>query len=131
AVHIRNAWNDETSQIASGSGIRLEIEVDLPQHASPALASATIRRADDLICLDTYTEVPVQPQTGRIGLDIERLDLAAGEYVFDVGLYGADWTRTYDYHFGAYPFTVVGAAAGAGMMAPPMTWRVDAKVAAR
>ena len=96
-----------------------------------AIASATVRRADDLICLDTYTDVPAQPSDGRITLDIERLDLAAGEYVFDVGLYSADWTRTYDYHFGAYPFSVTGRAAGAGMMAPPLAWRVGAEVASR
>lgn len=131
AVHIRNTWNEPCSQITSGAGIRLEMEVDIPPNARPALASATVRRADDLICLDTYTEVPTQPESGRIGLDIERLDLAAGEYVFDVGLYSADWSRTYDYHFGAYPFSVTGPAAGAGMMAPPMSWRVDAGVVTR
>ena len=131
AVHIRDAWNETSSQIASGGAVRLEMEVSIPQEALPALASATVRRTDDLICLDTYTEVAAQPSGGRIILDIERLDLAAGEYVFDVGLYSSDWTRTYDYHFGAYPFSVTGRAAGAGMMAPPLTWRVNAGVPAR
>ena len=131
AVHIRNAWNDASAEISSGASVRLEMDVDIPSHAAPALASATVRRADDLICLDTYTDVPAQPSDGRITLDIERLDLAAGEYVFDVGLYSADWTRTYDYHFGAYPFSVTGRAAGAGMMAPPLAWRVGAEVASR
>jgi len=130
-VHIRNAWNEPCSEIASGGSIRLEMEVDIPRPAAPALASATVRRVDDLICLDTYTEVASQPDDGRIRLDIERLDLAAGEYVFDVGLYNGDWTRTYDYHFGAYPFRVTGRAAGAGMMAPPMSWRVDAGMVTR
>ena len=131
AVHIRNAWNETCSEVSSGASVRLEMDVVIPQQAAPALASATVRRADDLICLDTYTEVPAQPSDGRITLDIERLDLAAGEYVFDVGLYSADWTRTYDYHFGAYPFSVTGRAAGAGMMAPPLAWRVGAGVVTR
>jgi len=131
AVHILNAWNDACSEIASGASVRLEMDVDIPAQAAPALASATVRRADDLICLDTYTEVPAQPSDGRITLDIERLDLAAGEYVFDVGLYSGDWHRTYDYHFGAYPFSVSGRAAGAGMMAPPLAWRVGAEAVTR
>ena len=131
AVHLRDAWNHACTTIASGAAIRVEMNVDLPAAAQPALASATVRRVDDLICLDTYTEVPVQPENGRITLDIERLDLAAGEYVFDVGLYSADWSRTYDYHFGVYPFSVTGRAAGAGMMAPPLSWHVDAGVVAR
>lgn len=131
AVHIRDAWNDACSEISSGASVRLEMEVDIPPQAAPALVSATVRRADDLICLDTYTEVPTQPSDGRISLDIERLDLAAGEYVFDVGLYSSDWARTYDYHFGAYPFSVTGRAAGAGMMAPPLAWRVGAGMVTR
>jgi len=131
AVHIRNEWNEACVEISSGSAVRLEMEVSIPAAAAPALTSATVRRADDMICLDTYTVVRVQPADGRITLDIERLDLAAGNYVFDVGLYSADWTRTYDYHFGAYPFAVTGRAAGAGMMAPPLSWKVDAGMVAR
>ncbi|HLW17479.1 MAG TPA: Wzt carbohydrate-binding domain-containing protein, partial [Actinomycetota bacterium] len=131
AVHIRNEWNEPSTEIPSGSVVRLEMEVSIPAPAAPAIVSATVRRADDMICLDTYTEVRAQPAGGRMTLDIERLDLAAGNYVFDVGLYSADWARTYDYHFGAYPFSVSGRAAGAGMMAPPLTWKAGAGVVAR
>jgi lipopolysaccharide transport system ATP-binding protein len=132
SVHIRNALNEPATSIVSGGGVRLDIEVDLPPGAMPAIASATVRRADDLICLDTYTDVTEQPDGGRISLEIERLDVAAGQYVFDVGLYASDWARTYDYHFGAYPFSVTGGRpAGAGMMAPPLSWRVGSRVGAR
>jgi len=131
AVRILNAWNEPCSTMESGSPVRLEMDVAIPDNAAPAIASATVRRADELICLDTYSEVRAQPQGGRVTLHIERLDLAAGEYVFDVGLYSGDWTRTYDYHFGAYPFSVTGRAAGAGMMAPPLSWSVGAGVSTR
>ena len=131
AVHILDGWKMPCTQIETGATIGLEIEVDIPARATPAIATATIRRSDDLICMDAYTDIPVPPEDGHISLEIERLDLAAGEYVFDVGLYGADWVRTYDYHFGAYPFSVVGRKGGAGMMAPPIVWRVGAGVRAR
>ena len=75
--------------------------------------------------------IKVVLESGGAGFLFERLDLAAGEYVFDVGLYSGDWTRTYDYHFGAYPFSVIGRAAGAGMMAPPLSWSVGAGVSTR
>jgi lipopolysaccharide transport system ATP-binding protein len=131
AVHIRNGLNEVCSDFAGGAAVRLDVEAIIPEQHLPAFVSATVRRADHLICLDTYTPVTDLPGGGRISLDIERLDLAAGEYVFDVGLYSADWTRTYDYHFGAYPFTITGHAAGAGMMAPPLSWHVDARTVAR
>jgi lipopolysaccharide transport system ATP-binding protein len=131
AVHIRNAWGEPSSQFVTGSPVQVELDATIPEGAAPAFVGATVRRADEMICLDTYTSVDAHPVEGRIRLDIERLDLAAGEYVLDVGLYSADWTRTYDYHFGAYPFTLTGRAAGAGMMAPPMSWRVDAGMMAR
>jgi len=131
AVHIRNGWKEPSTQIESGAAIGLEFELDIPARATPAIATATIRRSDDLICLDTYADIPVPPEDGRISLEIERLDVAAGEYVFDVGLYSADWERTYDYHFGAYPFSVIGRKGGAGMMAPPIAWRVGAGVRTR
>jgi lipopolysaccharide transport system ATP-binding protein len=131
AVHIRNGWKEPCTQIETGAAIGLDIEADISARSTPAIATATIRRSDDLICLDTYTEVRVPPEDGRISLEIERLDLAAGEYVFDVGLYSSDWNRTYDYHFGAYPFSITGPAARAGMLAPPIAWRVGAGVVVR
>jgi lipopolysaccharide transport system ATP-binding protein len=130
AVHIRDAWGDARSEHMSGAPIRVEIDVAIPNVAAPAFVGATVRRADEMICLDTYTPVDAHPEGGRIVLDIERLDLGAGEYVLDVGLYSADWTRTYDYHFGAYPFRLVGPASGAGIMAPPMSWH-DARAVVR
>jgi lipopolysaccharide transport system ATP-binding protein len=86
---------------------------------------ATLRRSDELICLDTYTTVEAGTGPARARLNIERLDIAAGEYLLDVGIYSADWNRTYDYHFGAYPLTVLGPEPGAGMMAPPLSWQVE------
>jgi lipopolysaccharide transport system ATP-binding protein len=130
AVQIRNAWGEPCSELPSGTQMRVEFDVVIPKTAMPAFMGTTIRRADDLICLDTIHALDEQPD-GRIVLDIERLDLAAGEYVLDVGIYSRDWTRTYDYHFGAYPFTVVGPQPRAGMMAPPLSWHTEVRTVAR
>jgi lipopolysaccharide transport system ATP-binding protein len=131
AVHIRNAWGEPTAELASGAQMRVEIDVVIPQETAPAFVGTTIRRADDLICLDAVHPIEGQPDGGRIILDIERLDLAAGEYALDVGIYSQDWTRTYDYHFGAYPFTIKGPPSRAGMMAPPLAWHSEVRTVAR
>jgi homopolymeric O-antigen transport system ATP-binding protein len=129
AMRIRNFWGEECSTFESGSAVRVEIDVTLPPDKNEAFVYATIRRADEIICLDTNTNISVQDGRGRVLLDIERLDLAAGEYVFDVGVYGTEW-GTYDYHYGAYPFSVTGSPAGAGVLAPPTLWRVEARAVA-
>jgi lipopolysaccharide transport system ATP-binding protein len=125
AVRVADAWGEDCVRFRSGSGVRLEIEYSIPERPDTAYVSATIRRADDLICFDASTAIDAREGRGRVRLDIERIDLARGEYVFDVGIYSHDWARTYDYHFGAYPFSVEGPAAGAGLMAPPSSWHAE------
>ena len=128
SVRILTAWDEPCARIDTGSPVRLQIDYSTP---SAGFISATIRRADEMICLDTVTTVPENDRHGRVILDVERLDLGGGEYVFDVGLYNQDWSETYDYHFGAYPFTVAGPSARAGLMAPPMQWRAHAEAVSR
>jgi lipopolysaccharide transport system ATP-binding protein len=131
AVRIADAWGHPSSTLVSGSPMRVEISLDIPQNVAPASVGATLRRTDGLICFDTSTRVDYSDDGGRLILEIERLDVAAGEYMLDVGLYSPDWTRTYDYHYGTYPITIVGAPPGAGVMAPPLSWHVDTKAVVR
>jgi lipopolysaccharide transport system ATP-binding protein len=125
AVRIRDAWGEPTVQLMTGAPMLVEIDVEVPDSAGAAFVGATLRRSDELICLDTYTTVEAGTGPARARLNIERLDIAAGEYLLDVGIYSGDWNRTYDYHFGAYPLTVLGPEPGAGMMAPPLSWQVE------
>lgn len=125
AVRIRDAWGEPTVQLMTGAPMLVEIDVEVPDSVGAAFVGATLRRSDELICLDTYTTVEAGIGPARARLNIERLDIAAGEYLLDVGIYSADWNRTYDYHFGAYPLTVLGPEPGAGMMAPPLSWQVE------
>jgi lipopolysaccharide transport system ATP-binding protein len=131
AVRIRDAWDEPAAQVLSGAPVIIEIDVDIPDAAGASFVGATVRRSDELVCLDTYTPVDAGTGRARVRLEIQRLDLAAGEYLLDVGIYSADWSRTFDYHFGAYPLTILGPEPGAGMMAPPMSWRVETSRVAR
>jgi lipopolysaccharide transport system ATP-binding protein len=60
---------------------------------------------------------------GTVKLSIERLDLAAGEYLLDVGIYGNEWGEVYDYLWECRSFTVE-AETNKGLVAPPRKWEV-------
>jgi len=60
--------------------------------------------------------------SGVVELDVERLDLAAGAWHLDVGLYSPDWERTYDYRWKALTLLVEGREGGKGTLAPPVRW---------
>ena len=131
AVRILDGWGHPCTMITSGAPIGVEIEISLPRGLNQVRIGATLRRADDITCFDSSSSLVFEGDKGTISLDIERLDVAAGEYALDVGLYSEDWTRTYDYHYGAYPITVAGPAPGAGVMAPPLSWHMATKAVAR
>ena len=82
-----------------------------------------------MICLDTSTLLTTRPgnEPQTVRLNIDRLDLAAGSYTFDVGLYSEDWASTYDYHWRAYSLRVDGPPPGPSLplLAPPVRWARD------
>jgi homopolymeric O-antigen transport system ATP-binding protein len=129
AVHVRDAWGDECTRLSSGAGLRVDVAIAVPESAFPCHVGVTVRRADNLICMDTYTTL--ESPADRVRLDVERLDLGAGEYALDAGIYSEDWSKTYDYHYGAYPLSISGPGSGSGMMAPPVAWHISSKAVAR
>jgi lipopolysaccharide transport system ATP-binding protein len=122
AVRLLDAWGHACSAVSTGSAVAVEVEFDLPAHIHDVNVGITLRRGDDAVCLDATTHVASPATHGAARLDVTRLDVAAGRYAFDVGIYSLDWERTYDYHYGAYPLSIVGPAGGAGMLAPPLAW---------
>ncbi len=58
---------------------------------------------------------------GTVQLNLERLDLAGGDYRIDVGIYGAGWEPTYDYIWGGWPLEVRGRRSP-GPLGPPHRW---------
>jgi lipopolysaccharide transport system ATP-binding protein len=47
------------------------------------------------------------PGRGEVLLELYRVDLRAGAYFVDVGLYERNWEYAYDYHWHAYPLAVM------------------------
>ena len=89
----------------------------------------SITREDGTVCLDTNTQlarvdVPDLEGPGQIVFTIDRLDLGAGSYFLDVGVFEPAWQHAYDYHWHAHPFTVEGGSVHKGLLAPPCGWRL-------
>lgn len=59
--------------------------------------------------------------TGTLRLHVPRVDLAAGCYDVEIGLYPTDFRYAYDYHWNAYRLTVEGDASE-GYFQVPASW---------
>lgn len=106
-------------------GVRLAYHARTPVRTPVFVVS--ISREDGTVCLDTNTllgrvEVPDCVDQGSIRFEIDRLDLAAGRYFLDVGVFESTWKHAYDYHWHVYPFTVEGPGDHKGLLAPPCRW---------
>ena len=56
-----------------------------------------------------------------VSLELLRVDVESGAYLFDVGVYERDWAYVYDYRRQAHPLQVQGAGKGFG---PPRRWEL-------
>ena len=127
-ARVVDAFGRSVREIRSGEPVRVGLEVCIAPDLGDVHVGAHLLRADGVICLDTSTMIAAgSAREGRLDvrLDIDRLDLAAGDYAFDVGLYSTDWEETYDYHVQAYPVRVVGPQGGSGTLAPPLRWTTE------
>jgi hypothetical protein len=126
AVHIRDRRNKECTVLESGASLLLEVLTSMPGHMkSVNLAVKLIRRRDGLVCLDTSTPASVISGSVKFTAEFERLDLAAGDYSFDLGLYSDDWDRTFDFHTAAYELRVTSRWSADAVLAPPVWWTVQ------
>jgi hypothetical protein len=126
AVHLIDLFGQDCSAVPVGSPIRVDVLASIPAHLKPAAVSVKlIRRRDGVVCLDTSTTAASETGLVRMTADLERLDLAPGLYSFDVGLFSADWDRTYDFHKAAYELHVTGGDPSGAVWAPPVAWTVS------
>jgi lipopolysaccharide transport system ATP-binding protein len=119
-----------TAELHHGEALRIDIDYLAPQPIRAPIIGVTISREDGLICCDTSTAaagilLPTAQGHGRISLLIDRLDLEGGQYYADVGIYEADWTYAYDYHWHVYPLLIQAPAGHQGVLHPPYRWAVN------
>jgi lipopolysaccharide transport system ATP-binding protein len=129
-VRLLDSGGEETAVVAAGRPVIVEIDFVAKQTIDEAIfvVSAHARR-DGARCFDLNTEsdgLRVGPLrgAGTMRLALERLDLAGGHYLLDVGVYDAGWAHPYDYHWQAVSLEVGGATAP-GPLGPPRRWSLQ------
>lgn len=131
AVRLLNENGVAVSEIKSGKPLQVEITYQAPAPINRPIIGVTISREDGFVCFDTHTEAAEielgdREGSGQILLALERLDLVQGAYFVDVGIYEANWSHAYDYHWHAYPLLVTTGVGEKGVLAPPVRWLLDA-----
>jgi lipopolysaccharide transport system ATP-binding protein len=120
---------DHPASIRSGEPLAITLGYNAPKRIDTPVFVVSITREDGTVCLDTNTllsrtEVPDLTGEGKLRFVLDRLDLAAGPYFLDVGVFENEWKHAYDYHWHAHPFTVEGAPSHKGLVAPPSRWEM-------
>ncbi len=131
-VRLLNGIGQQISALQPGQPLNVEISYCAPQPILQPIFSVTISSDTKQQCLDinTYDAAPVKieaPQciqgNGQIKLCLDRLDLSAGQYYIDVGIYETSWAHAYDYHWHTYPITVEGNTSS-GVLHAPHHWQI-------
>ncbi len=130
SVTVSDGAGAVTGEIATGSGISIALELAGPEPVSEPIVGISVHRVSDgVVCFDVNSETEGLRLGGVehavVTLAIDRLELLPGDYVIDVGVYAADWSYAYDYHWQAYPLKVSGRGGGQGVVRPAQRWRVE------
>ena len=118
-VEIVDVRVDPSAIPSAGTGdpaqVRLEITLEPRTPVDDPIVSVSLHREGDYArMLDVSTESDAVA-IGRLDslrtvvLMLESLELPAGSYRFDVGVFERSWSHIYDYRWHAYPLEVLGA----------------------
>ncbi len=128
-AEITGVYLHPPSGLDAGDTLRVDIEYQATQLISAPIFSLSISREQDgQICLDTNTEamglaLPDIQGNGHISLMVERLDLVKGNYFVNVGIFRADWSHAYDFHWHVYPLLIQSSPIHQAILAPPCQWQ--------
>ncbi|MEP4079127.1 ABC transporter ATP-binding protein [Haloferula sp.] len=119
--------------VESGQSFAVEIFYEAKELLESPVFVVSVALADGTVCLDLNTQVARVPMpdlegAGMIRMDVDRLELAKGNYQVSVGIFRPDWKYSHDFHWAAYPLAVNGQAGGKGCMAPPVRWKLGKEV---
>jgi lipopolysaccharide transport system ATP-binding protein len=129
AIRLTDAQGHAIRWLAAGTGMTVAIDFMAHRDVTGATFGVGVHAADTGVhCLDLDMASDLEPTvigggTGTVELQIDRLDLADGSYHLDVGIYDANWDRTYDHHWRALSFEVSGGG-GKAVLAPPRNWKL-------
>ena len=129
AVRLSSTDGTPVAELDSGAPLDVEIEYRAPTPIPEPIFSVTISREDGQICYDTSTalaghHLPTIYRSGTITFQMERLDLAGGQYYVDVGVYEREWAYAYDYHWHVYPLMIHPTGGTKGILHVPNRWEI-------
>ena len=127
-IEILNVSLSPAAEIISGASLSIEIEYRVTSPIETVRFSLSLSNAVGDILIDTDTLVTLSYDgaiPSQLQLTFERLDLVAGDYFVNPGIFAADWTRTYDYRWHDYPFQIRCATPQKGLLSPPVSWHTS------
>jgi lipopolysaccharide transport system ATP-binding protein len=128
-VRFISPAREPVSELATGGGLTLELCYNAHERVRSPQFTVTLDTFEGETVAEFSTAslaagTPALDGRGTIALDLERLDLAPGEYYVEVGAYPVDWGHTYDYHWRAHRLRVTGSPRVKGVLLPPHRWRI-------
>ncbi|MEO1095012.1 MAG: methyltransferase domain-containing protein [Cyanobacteria bacterium J06638_28] len=128
AVEILSVTLSPAAELISGESLSIKIEYRVTSPIETARFSLSLSNAAGDILIDTDTLVTLssdRAMPSQLQLTFERLDLVAGDYFVNPGIFAADWTRTYDYRWHDYPFQIRCVTPQKGLLSPPIAWHTS------
>jgi lipopolysaccharide transport system ATP-binding protein len=115
------------SSIETGDSLCIEIVYSAPDPIDSPIFGVTISSEERNDFLDVNTDasglrLPRMLGKGSIRLILDRLDLKAGRYYVNPGIYQRNWEYVYDYHWHVYPIIVDSKTYSRGVLTPPHRW---------
>jgi len=134
-VTLLDELGSPVEEMESGRPLQIKLHYHAPQPIESPIISTTISRDDGFVCYDTSTAaagiaLDMLQGHGEINLYLDRLDLVAGSYFVDVGIFEKNWAYAYDYHWHAYPCQITNTGADKGIVRPPHRWQIGMSTAA-
>jgi lipopolysaccharide transport system ATP-binding protein len=130
-VRFCNAEGLTIDQLRSGDALNIEIFYHCSHTIDSPIFGVTITNEEKTVCYDTTTAatgeiIPSIRDSGKVTLHLERLDLSSGMYYVNIGIYEANGTYIYDYHWQVYCLIIHSEnTLEKGILQPPRSWSMD------
>lgn len=127
-IRVVDGTGKETGVVTTGRPVALELDFVAKRVVDDAIFVVSAHALDGTRCFDLNTEsdgIRIGPLrgAGTLKLKLERLDLAGGRYLLDVGVFHGSWDHPYDYRWQAVSLVVDGAST-TGPLGPPHEWHI-------
>ena len=130
AVRLLDSQSVETACIPAGTGLTVEIDFVAHTEVPDAIFGVSAHsQSDGSRCFDLNTSADGHrigrlDGPGTVRLHLDEVELVAGSYRLDVGVYEANWEFPYDYLWQAFPLEVTDPGDGSER-APRRRWSMQ------